>query len=112
MHALRQPFAVAAMRASLIRRGRAAGLRLGPGGDRLLLSDVALDLLPAEFFQDEFGPQGRVPKIQGRPYAAIDAVLWPTAVASVSSVALAFTLLYDSVQEAFAACLAIEGDRA
>lgn len=104
MFALRGPISTLEMRTALIRKGRSAGLRIGKGGGRLLLSDVAVDLLPMEFLRDLFTPAGRWAKTRGTPFHQIDAVLWPGMDCSVSSVALAMTLLYDSVAEAFKDC--------
>jgi TniQ len=103
MHALREPVSTPQMRTALCRRARSAGLRLNGGGGRLLLSDVAWHLLPAEFVQEEFGPEGRRAKTIGSVYPPIDAVLG-SGIFSVASVALALTLLYDSVGEAFKNC--------
>ena len=104
MHALRGPISTVEIRTALIRKGRSAGLRIGKGGGRLLLSDVVSDLLPAEFLQDAFGPGDRVAKVRGTSYYALDAVLCPGVNCSVAAVALALMLLYDSVEQALADC--------
>lgn len=107
MFALRGPVSTLGMRTALIRRGRSAGLRIGKGGGRLLLSDVAVDLLPTEFLQDLFGEGGRWAKTRGTPYHPVDAVLCPGVTCSVASVVLAMTLLYDCVAEAFGDCFGV-----
>lgn len=102
MFALRKPFSTVELRSALIRRGRSAGLRIGLGGGRLLLSDVASELLPGEFLQDAFHPGNRSPKVRGKPYFGIDAVLNRSVQCPVVSIALALALLYDSVEEGLA----------
>ncbi len=102
-------FSTSALREALIYRGRAAGLRVGTGGRKLLLSDIAVDELPDSFLEEVFFRNLQVRKEPGKVFLPIDAVLHKGRPCSVLNVALAFTLLYDSHGEAFEDCLLPQG---
>ena len=81
------------------------GIRLGKYGRRILLSDIAMDELPCAFLETIFGSEGRAANTPGIRFAPIDNALMDRNGSSLS-VALAFTLLYDSFEEVSADCFA------
>ena len=102
-------FSTGALREALIYRGRAAGLRVGTGGRKLLLSDIAVDEMPNSFLEEVFFRNLQMRKEPGKVFLPIDAVLNKGHACSVRNVALAFTLLYDGHDEAFEDCLLPQG---